>query len=49
MAEPELEAAWRAELKRIGETLVQRAAARSLSLETFGPHRMTARAQANGV
>jgi hypothetical protein len=29
--------------------LVQRAAARSLSLETFGPHRMTATAQANGV
>jgi hypothetical protein len=29
--------------------LVQRAAARSLSLETFGPHRMTATAQASGV
>jgi hypothetical protein len=29
--------------------LVQRAAARSLSLEVSGPHRMTATAQANGV
>jgi len=41
--------AWMLERCTLLPQLVQRAPARSLSLEALGPHRMTATAQASGA